>query len=95
MKITKEQVSHVAELARLEIDEQDLDRFCRDLGEILEHAESLGRVDTTGIPPVSHAVELSNAFRRDLVSKHLDSKEALKNAPESEEGSFAVPRVIE
>ncbi|MFP3999799.1 MAG: Asp-tRNA(Asn)/Glu-tRNA(Gln) amidotransferase subunit GatC [Desulfobacterales bacterium] len=95
MKITKDQVRHVAELARLDIEDRDLDRFCRDLGEILEYAESLGRVDTTKIPPTSHAVEISNAFRQDIVAKHLDREEALKNAPESEEGSFAVPRVIE
>ncbi|MFW6080984.1 MAG: Asp-tRNA(Asn)/Glu-tRNA(Gln) amidotransferase subunit GatC [Desulfosalsimonas sp.] len=95
MKITKEQVRHVAELARLEIRETDLDRFARDLADILEHAESLGKIDTTDVPPTSHAVEICNAFREDAVAGHLDRQEALKNAPESEEGSFAVPRVIE
>lgn len=95
MKITKQEVRHVAELARLEIEEKDLDRFARELGDILEYAESLGRVDTTDVAPTSHAVEICNAFRPDSVTKHLDHEEALKNAPESEEGSFSVPRVIE
>lgn len=95
MKITKEQVHHVAELARLDIDEADLNRFARELGDILEHAESLGRVDTTDVAPTSHAVEICNAFRQDFVAEHLAREKALENAPESEEGSFAVPRVIE
>lgn len=95
MKITKEEVRHVAELARLDIDEADLDRFARDLGNILEHAEKLGQVDTAGVEPTSHAVEISNAFREDLVGEHLDNEEAVENAPEAEEGSFVVPRIIE
>ncbi|MCF8024372.1 MAG: Asp-tRNA(Asn)/Glu-tRNA(Gln) amidotransferase subunit GatC [Desulfobacteraceae bacterium] len=95
MKITKEQVRHVAELARLDIDEADLDGFARDLGDILEHAESLGRVDTTDVPPTSHAVEICNAFREDFITGHLENKDALENAPEAEEGSFVVPRIIE
>lgn len=85
----------MAELARLDIREKDLDRFARDLGDILEHAESLGRVDTTDVPPTSHAVQICNAFREDTVAGHLDAEDALENAPESENGSFAVPRVIE
>lgn len=95
MKITKQEVRHVAELARLEIDEKDLDGFARDLAEILKYAESLGRADTTDVAPTSHAVEICNAFRRDSVAQHLEPEEALKNAPQSEEGGFAVPRVIE
>ncbi|MFW6334799.1 MAG: Asp-tRNA(Asn)/Glu-tRNA(Gln) amidotransferase subunit GatC [Desulfosalsimonas sp.] len=95
MKISRQQVQHVAELARLDIREKDLDRFARDLGDILEHAESLGRVDTTDVPPTSHAVQICNAFREDAVAGHLDAEDALENAPESENGSFAVPRVIE
>lgn len=95
MKISKEEVRHVAELARLELDEADLDKFARSLGDILEYAESLGRVDTSDVPPTSHAVEICNAFRDDRIAAHLDNESATKNAPESEEGSFVVPRVIE
>ena len=95
MKITKQEVQHVAELARLEIAEADVERFARTLADILEHAESLGRVDTADVPPTAHAVEISNAFRQDVVAKHLENEAALGNAPESEAGSFVVPKVIE
>ncbi|MFP3981315.1 MAG: Asp-tRNA(Asn)/Glu-tRNA(Gln) amidotransferase subunit GatC [Desulfobacterales bacterium] len=95
MKITKDEVQHVAELARLEINEADVEKFARTLADILEHAESLSRVDTADVPPTAHAVEISNAFRQDVVTKHLENQDALGNAPESEAGSFVVPKVIE
>lgn len=95
MKITKEEVEHVAALARLEIDPADVQRFARHLGDILAYAESLGGVDTAGIPPTAHAVEIANAFREDTETGHLDRERALANAPESENGNFVVPRVIE
>jgi aspartyl-tRNA(Asn)/glutamyl-tRNA(Gln) amidotransferase subunit C len=95
MKITEEEVAHVASLAKLTIDSQDVKKFAQNLGEILAYAESLNQVDTTDIVATSHAVEICNAFREDEILKHLDTADAMANAPESEDGSFVVPRVIE
>jgi aspartyl-tRNA(Asn)/glutamyl-tRNA(Gln) amidotransferase subunit C len=95
MKITKQEVAHVAALARLTIDEADVEGFARNLGDILAYAESLNQVNTADVAPTAHAVEICNAFRPDAVAGHLSAGDALANAPESEDGSFVVPKVIE
>ena len=95
MKISKQEVLHVAGLARLNIDEAMINMFAGQLGDILEYVETLDRLDTTDIPPTFHAVDISNAFREDRIKQHLDKNEAVKNAPEEEDGHFIVPKVIE
>ncbi len=94
MKISKEDVIHVAQLARLELDEAAVNKFSRQIGTILDYVDTLNRLDTTGISPTSHAVCLTNAFREDEIRKQLDLEQALSNAPERDEGTFLVPRVI-
>lgn len=95
MKISKDQVLHVAGLARLNIDESQTDMFAEQLGDILEYVETLNQLDTTDVPPTFHAVDISNAFREDRIQPHLNRKEAVSNAPEEEDGNFIVPKVIE
>ena len=94
MAITKEDIIHVANLARLEVDEKDIETFAGQLGEVLEYVNTLNRVDTEGVPPTSHAISLTNAFREDVETEHLDRDKALSNAPEKEDGSFLVPKVV-
>ena len=94
MKITKEEILHVAHLARLELDEAAIDRFADQIGTVLAHVDQLQRVDTQGVPPTSHAISLTNAFRADEPHAHLDRDAALANAPEQEDGSFVVPKVV-
>jgi aspartyl-tRNA(Asn)/glutamyl-tRNA(Gln) amidotransferase subunit C len=94
MKISKEDVTHVANLARLELDEAAVDKFSHQIGTILDYVDTLNRLDTTGVSPTSHAIFLTNAFREDEIGTHLDLELALSNAPEKEEGTFRVPRVI-
>jgi aspartyl-tRNA(Asn)/glutamyl-tRNA(Gln) amidotransferase subunit C len=94
MKITKDEVLHVANLARLDIDEASMDKFARQIGTILEYVDTLGRVDTQGVEPTSHAIFLNNAFREDDERENLDQDKALANAPEQEDGNFVVPKVI-
>lgn len=94
MKITKEEVLHVAELARLDIDEASIDKFSAQIGEILAYVETLSRVDTEGVKPTTHAIFMHNAFREDELGQHLDRESALANAPEQENGTFLVPKVI-
>ncbi len=95
MKISRDEVLHVAKLARLHIEGQDVDQFAGQLGGILDYVDSLARVDTTDVPPTSHAVATKNAFRKDEPAGHLNAEEAAANAPESEDGYFIVPKVIE
>jgi aspartyl-tRNA(Asn)/glutamyl-tRNA(Gln) amidotransferase subunit C len=94
MKITKEEIVHVAHLARLEVDEEALEKLSGQIGEILDYVDLLKQVDTRGIEPTSHAIALTNAFREDVESPPLDREAALANAPEKEEGSFVVPKVV-
>lgn len=95
MKITRDEVLHVAGLARLTLADSDIDRFAGQLGGILSYVESLSQVNTADIPPTSHAVETKNAFRPDVLHNHLEPEKALSNAPESEDGCFVVPKIIE
>ena len=94
MKITKEEIMHVADLARLDLDEASVDKFVEQIGTILAYMDKLRSVDTQGVKPTSHAIVLTNAFRDDDEKDHLDNEIALANAPEKEEGSFVVPKVV-
>ena len=94
MKITKEDVVHVANLARLELSEESIDKFAGQIGEILDYVDSLKRVDTQGVPATSHAISLTNVFREDDMVGPEDRDRCMANAPESEEGSFVVPKII-
>jgi aspartyl-tRNA(Asn)/glutamyl-tRNA(Gln) amidotransferase subunit C len=94
MKITKEEVIHVAALARLNLDEESIGLYTKQLGDILAYMETLNGVDTKDVPPTSHAISINNAFRDDEVQPSIPQEGALENAPESEDGSFVVPKVI-
>ena len=93
-KICKEEVLHVAHLARLELAGREIDRFAEQVGSVLTYMETLNLVDTHGVNPTSQAVMRSNAFREDKKAPHLDRDTALANAPESDDGSFLVPKII-
>ena len=94
MKISREEVIHVAELARLDMDGSAIDTFAAQIGEILEYVATLDRVDTQGVEPTSHAIFMNNAFREDVPQAHLEEEAVLANAPEKENGNFVVPKVI-
>ncbi len=94
MKITKEEVLHVANLARLDVDKVLIDKFARQIGTVLEYVDKLKAVDTRDVTPTSHAISLTNAFREDDERQSFDSDSALSNAPEKEDGNFIVPKVI-
>lgn len=94
MKITKDEVLKVAALARLDLEEASIDPFVEQISTILDYVDTLKNVDTKGVPATSHAISLTNAFREDEPHEHLDRDRALENAPEIEDGTFTVPRVI-
>jgi aspartyl-tRNA(Asn)/glutamyl-tRNA(Gln) amidotransferase subunit C len=95
MKISKQEVIHVAQLARLNIDESAIERFAGQLGGILAYMETLNRLDTSGVPPTAHVLDLFNVFREDAPATHLETEKALSNATCAEHGQFIVPRVID
>ncbi len=94
MKITKQEVLHVANLARLDVDKVLIDKFAGQIGTVLEYVDKLKALDTEGVIPTSHAIFLTNAFREDDERQSFDSDSALSNAPEKEDGNFIVPKVI-
>lgn len=88
-------VEHVARLARLALTDEEKERFRRQLGVILEHAERVQQVAAADVPPTSHPVPRANVFRPDEVGPCLSHEEALAGAPEVEDGRFKVPRIVE
>jgi aspartyl-tRNA(Asn)/glutamyl-tRNA(Gln) amidotransferase subunit C len=95
LRITRIDVEHVAQLARLRFSEDQLVLFTEQLNTLLSYFDKLQEVDTTGIEPSTHAVSLCNAFREDLSRPSIVEDDALRNAPASERGCFKVPKIIE
>jgi len=95
MRLTPEEVEHVALLSRLKLTAAERERFTTQLNSILEHFEQLQQIDTSGVPPMSHAVPTSNVLREDESARSLAPQEALRNAPDQARDCFRVPRVIE
>ena len=94
MALTREEVLHVAKLARLTLNPEEVDLFTRQLNDILAYVQKLQEVDTAGVPPLAHPVSIFNVFREDETVPGLSRDEGLSNAPAPAEGSFSVPRVI-
>jgi aspartyl-tRNA(Asn)/glutamyl-tRNA(Gln) amidotransferase subunit C len=89
--IDREQVLHVARLARLELSEEEVERMSKELSDVLGHIEKIGELDLTGVPPTTHVVEVSNALRPDEPEPSLPREVALANAPAVADGGFLVP----
>ncbi len=94
MKITKDEVLHVASLARLEMADDVIETFSDQIATILEYVDTLNQVDTQGIQPTSHASLRTNAFREDVPKDSLEPESALANAPSQTDGCFKVPKVF-
>ncbi len=95
MPITRKQVEYVANLSRLRLSEEEKQRFAEQLDAILRYVEKLNELDTAGVEPLVHVAEGENVFREDVPGESLQQKDALENAPESSDGCFKVPRIIE
>jgi aspartyl-tRNA(Asn)/glutamyl-tRNA(Gln) amidotransferase subunit C len=92
--VTLKDVEHIAELARLKFSDEELQSFTHQLNEILKYVEKLNELDTENVEPLSHPVEGNNAFREDELRPSISREEALKNAPDSDDEFFKVPKVI-
>ena len=95
MAITREEVLHVARLARLSLPEAEAERLREQLSAILDYVKQLDRLDTAGVTPTSHAVETGTPFREDVAVPFPDKEALLANAPDREGDAFRVPRIIE
>lgn len=93
-KISRDEIRHVADLARLDMDDTNIALFSHQIDNILKYIDMLNSVNTDNTVPTSHAIPLINAFREDMVQEHMDRDLGLSNAPEKENGNFIVPRVI-
>jgi aspartyl-tRNA(Asn)/glutamyl-tRNA(Gln) amidotransferase subunit C len=94
MAVSIKDVKHIAELARLKFNEEELGNFTFQLNEILAYMEKLNELNTENIEPLSHPVEGADVFREDIVKLGVEREEALKNAPGKDEEFFKVPKVI-
>jgi aspartyl-tRNA(Asn)/glutamyl-tRNA(Gln) amidotransferase subunit C len=95
MAISREEVEHVARLARLELTEEELELFRGQLSAVLERAQRIQALPLDDVPPTAHPVDLSNVWRDDVVAPFADVAAILENAPETEEGRFRVPQILE
>ncbi|HEX6921328.1 MAG TPA: Asp-tRNA(Asn)/Glu-tRNA(Gln) amidotransferase subunit GatC [Actinomycetes bacterium] len=92
--ITRDDVAHLARLARLALDDEELDHFGAQLDVIIGAVSRIGDLDTEQVPPTSHALPLTNVMRDDEVRPGLTQEEALAGAPDAEDGRFRVPRIL-
>jgi aspartyl-tRNA(Asn)/glutamyl-tRNA(Gln) amidotransferase subunit C len=95
MSLTVEEVAKVALLARLRLAPEELERYTGQLNTIVDYVAQLQELDTTGIEPLAHGIELRNAFRDDVRGPALDREQALSNAPKRNQTGFLVPAVLE
>lgn len=95
MNISKEEVLHVAKLARLKFTDDEAEALAKDMENIIGFANKLNELDTEGVVPTAHAIPMSNAFREDVVKPSFDRETMLANAPSQEDGGYTVPKVVE
>jgi aspartyl-tRNA(Asn)/glutamyl-tRNA(Gln) amidotransferase subunit C len=95
MNITRETVLYVARLARLRLSDEEVPRMQRDLDAILGYVAELRALDTAGVPPTTHVLEIATPLRRDEVRDVLPVAEVVRNAPEHDESAMIVPKVLE
>ncbi|HEX3594724.1 MAG TPA: Asp-tRNA(Asn)/Glu-tRNA(Gln) amidotransferase subunit GatC [Polyangiaceae bacterium] len=95
MAITRDDVVHVAKLARLELSDAEIEKMVRDLGTILEHVAELSKVDTKDVAPTSYVAVDAAPFRPDVVVPGVERELAMREAPRHEDGGFAVPGFVD
>jgi aspartyl-tRNA(Asn)/glutamyl-tRNA(Gln) amidotransferase subunit C len=92
--IARDEVERIAALARLSMDDAEIDRMQRDLAAILAFASALADVDTTGVEPTAHVIPLATPMRADAPEPAMDPARAVANAPEASDSAFVVPKVL-
>ena len=95
MKITRETVDYVANLARLELTEEQSNKMIEDLDKILGYVDKLNELDTSGIEPTAHILPITNVFRDDVTQPSYAREDILANAPTKEDGCIKVPKIVD
>jgi aspartyl-tRNA(Asn)/glutamyl-tRNA(Gln) amidotransferase subunit C len=93
-RISPADVAHVATLARLDLTDEERERFAEQLGAVLDHAADVEALDTEGVPPTAHPLPLRNVLREDTRRPSLDRDEVLAQAPAAEQDRFRVPSIL-
>ncbi|SDI88859.1 Asp-tRNA(Asn)/Glu-tRNA(Gln) amidotransferase subunit GatC [Natribacillus halophilus] len=94
-EVSREQVEHVADLARLTFTEEEMKTFAKHMGEIITYAERLNELNTEDVEPTTHVMGVRNVLREDDARPSLDREDVLKNAPASKDGQIEVPSVLD
>ncbi|MFB1050574.1 Asp-tRNA(Asn)/Glu-tRNA(Gln) amidotransferase subunit GatC [Paraliobacillus sp. JSM ZJ581] len=94
-EISKEQVKHVAHLARLAITDEEVETMTKQLDDMINYAALLNELDTDHVEPTTHVLDLKNVMRKDEPRKWIEKEDALKNAPDVKDGQFRVPSILE
>jgi aspartyl-tRNA(Asn)/glutamyl-tRNA(Gln) amidotransferase subunit C len=95
VRISKEEIEHIASLARLSLTEEEKELFGSQISSILDYVEKLNELDTRNVEPTSHVLPLSNVVRDDIPGPSIPREDALMNAPDHTEKFFRVPKIIE
>lgn len=95
MSVSEKDVQYIANLARLQVTEEEAKSYAKDMSSILEYMELLNEVDTSNVEPLEHVIDLDSRFRKDVAKEPLSHEDALKNAPDADSDYFRVPKVIE
>lgn len=93
-QISRDEVRHLADLARIDLDDAELDTIAPQLSVILESVASISEVAASDVPATSHPIPLTNVYREDVVTPCLSAEQALAMAPRAEDDRFAVPRIL-
>lgn len=94
-EISSEQVKHVADLARLEVTDEEAEKLSKDLSELMQQIDLLQKVDTENVEPTINVASLNNVMRNDEPKELVTQEEVLKNAPDAKDGFFRVPSILE
>ena len=92
--LSRDDVAHVARLARVGLDDAEDDHFTEHLSKVLDHASQLEQLDLSDVPPMAHPYPLNNVLRDDVVGETLDRDEVLGQAPAADDGQFSVPSIL-
>ncbi len=95
MSVTKKDVDYVADLARLQLSDEETESLANDMNQILDYMTTLEEVDTSDVEPLEHVIDLEYRLRDDKAKEPISHEDALKNAPDADSDYFRVPRVIE
>lgn len=92
--VEKKDIQYIADLANLKIEEEEMDTFTKQIGDILEYFEKLDELDTDEVVPTAYTVPMKNVMREDKVEPSMDREKILSNAPDKKDGQFRVPKII-